>query len=76
MTKLRQAGDYHMPIVDRGTRPGTVLRIILLALVLTASAVAFVIFKNQLGNQIVLGILGVLAMVGIFFLVSSVIGFS
>lgn len=75
MTKLRQAGDYHMPIVDRGTRPGTVLRIILLAIVLTASAVAFVLFKDQLENQIVLGILGVLAMVGIFFLVSSVIGF-
>ncbi len=75
MTKLRQAGDYHMPIVDRGTRPGTVLRIILLAIVLTASAVSFVIFKSQLENEIVLGILGVLAMVGIFFLVSSVIGF-
>ncbi|CAN7495484.1 response regulator [Pararhizobium sp. LjRoot255] len=75
MTKLRQAGDYHMPIVDRGSRPGTVLRIILLAIVLTGSAVAFVIFKNQLENEIVLGILGVLAMVGIFFLVSSVIGF-
>ena len=47
MTKLRQAGDYHMPIVDRGTRPGTVLRIILLALVLTASAVAFVISRTS-----------------------------
>ncbi|WP_275782859.1 cell cycle histidine kinase CckA [Pararhizobium gei] len=75
MTKLRQAGDYHMPIVDRGARPGTVLRIILLAIVLTASAAAFVVFKSQLENEIVLGILGVLAMVGIFFLVSSVIGF-
>ena len=75
MTKLRQAGDYQMPVVDRGVRPGTVLRIILLAIVLSASAAAFVVFKNQLENEIVLGILGVLAMVGIFFLVSSVIGF-
>lgn len=75
MTKLRQSGDYQMPVVDRGVRPGTVLRIILLAIVLTASAAAFVVFKNQLENEIVLGILGVLAMVGIFFLVSSVIGF-
>ncbi|OJF93496.1 hybrid sensor histidine kinase/response regulator [Pararhizobium antarcticum] len=75
MTKLRQAGDYHMPIVDRGTRPGTVLRIILLAIVLTVSAAAFVVFKSQLENEIVLGILGILAMVGIFFLVSSIIGF-
>lgn len=75
MTKLRQAGDYQMPVVDRGVRPGTILRIILLAIVLTASAAAFVVFKDQLENEIVLGILGVLAMVGIFFLVSSVIGF-
>jgi two-component system cell cycle sensor histidine kinase/response regulator CckA len=75
MTKLRQADEYRMPIVDRGTRPGTVLRIILLAIVLIASAAAFVIFKNQLGNEVVLGILGILAMVGIFFLVSAVIGF-
>jgi two-component system cell cycle sensor histidine kinase/response regulator CckA len=75
MTKLRQADEYRMPIVDRGTRPGTVLRIVLLAIVLVASAAAFVIFKNQLGNEVVLGILGILAMVGIFFLVSAVIGF-
>ncbi|MDQ0320508.1 two-component system cell cycle sensor histidine kinase/response regulator CckA [Pararhizobium capsulatum DSM 1112] len=75
MTKLRQAGEHHMPIVDRGARPGTVVRIILLAIVLTVSAAAFVVFKNQLENEIVLGILGVLAMVGIFFLVSSIIGF-
>ncbi|KQV34263.1 MULTISPECIES: PAS domain-containing sensor histidine kinase [unclassified Rhizobium] len=75
MAKHRQAGDQNMPIVDRGAQPGTVLRIILLAIVLTVSAAAFVVFKNQLENEIVLGILGVLAMVGIFFLVSSIIGF-
>ncbi|MDO9418905.1 cell cycle histidine kinase CckA [Pararhizobium sp.] len=75
MTKLQQAGEYHMPIVDRGARRGTVLRIILLAVVLTVSALSFIVFKNQLDNEIVLGILGVLAMVGIFFLVSSIIGF-
>ncbi len=47
----------------------------MLAFVLTASAVGFIAFKNQLENEIGLGILGVLAMVGIFFLVSAVIGF-
>ncbi len=75
MTKLRQASGYLMPIVDRGTRPGTVLRIIILAIVLTGSAIGFIAFKSQLENEIGLGVLGVLAMVGIFFLVSSVIGF-
>ncbi|MDX3925417.1 MAG: response regulator [Shinella sp.] len=76
MTKNRQAGsEYHMPIVDRGVRPGVILRIILLAIVLTASAGAFIVFKDQLENEIVLGVLGVLAMCGIFFFVSAMIGF-
>jgi two-component system cell cycle sensor histidine kinase/response regulator CckA len=75
MTKQRQSDEYSVPLVDRGVRSGTVLRIILLALVLIAAAAAFVIFKNSLDNEMVLGALGILAMVGIFFLVSSVIGF-
>ncbi|TCL73525.1 response regulator [Rhizobium sp. BK251] len=75
MTKLRQSDDYNVPLVDRGVRSGTALRIILLAIVLIAVAVAFVVFKNSLDNEMVLGVLGILAMVGIFFLVSSVIGF-
>lgn len=74
MTK-RQADDYNMPLVDRGVRSGTVLRIMLLAVVLVAVAAAFIMFKNSLDNEIVLGALGILAMVGIFFLVSSIIGF-
>ncbi|MBB3591087.1 two-component system cell cycle sensor histidine kinase/response regulator CckA [Rhizobium sp. BK529] len=75
MTKSRQVDDYNAPLVDRGGRSGTALRIILLAIVLIAAAAAFVLFKDSLGNELVLGGLGVLAMVGIFFLVSSVIGF-
>jgi two-component system cell cycle sensor histidine kinase/response regulator CckA len=75
MPKQRQSDEYSVPLVDRGVRSGTVLRIILLALVLIAAAAAFVVFKNSLDNEMVLGALGILAMVGIFFLVSSVIGF-
>ncbi|MBB3410249.1 two-component system cell cycle sensor histidine kinase/response regulator CckA [Rhizobium sp. BK316] len=75
MTKSRQVDDYSAPLVDRGGRSGTAIRIILLAIVLIAAAAAFVFFKDSLGNELVLGCLGVLAMVGIFFLVSSVIGF-
>ncbi len=75
MTKSRQVDDYNAPLVDRGGRSGTAIRIILLAIVLIAAAAAFVFFKDLLGNELVLGCLGVLAMVGIFFLVSSVIGF-
>ncbi|MBW9055703.1 cell cycle histidine kinase CckA [Rhizobium mesosinicum] len=75
MTKSRQVDDYNAPLVDHGGRSGTAIRIILLAIVLIAAAAGFVFFKDSLGNELVLGCLGVLAMVGIFFLVSSVIGF-
>ncbi|MBB3319211.1 two-component system cell cycle sensor histidine kinase/response regulator CckA [Rhizobium sp. BK181] len=75
MTKPRQAEDFNEPLLDRGGRTGTALRIILLALVLIGAAAGFVVFKRSLDNEMVLGVLGVLAMVGIFFLVSSVIGF-
>src|SRR5690606_39203649 len=75
MTKLQQSGNYEAPLIDRGARSGTVIRILLLALVLIGVAVAFVFFQHALDNEVVLGILGILAMVGIFFLVSSVIGF-
>src|SRR5690606_26913701 len=74
MTKLQQSGNYEAPLIDRGARSGTVIRILLLALILIGVAVSFVLFQDALDNEVVLGILGILAMVGIFFLVSSVIG--
>jgi two-component system cell cycle sensor histidine kinase/response regulator CckA len=75
MTDLKQAPGYQVPAVENAHRPGLVLRVVLLALVLIVSAAAFVWFQNDLDNEIVLGILGVLAMAGIFFVVSAVIGF-
>ncbi len=75
MAEFKQAGDYRNPVAEKAVRPGAVLRVALLALVLTATAGGFVLLRNQLENQIVLGVLGVLAMVGIFFLVSAFIGF-
>jgi PAS domain-containing protein len=75
MTKLNEAADPNRPVVENAQRPGTVTRLVLLALVLIATAAAFVWFRDQLENEIVLGILGVLAMAGIFFLVSAFIGF-
>ncbi|CCF19622.1 Sensor protein [Pseudorhizobium banfieldiae] len=75
MTKLQHGGNYEPPLVERGGRGGTIIRILLLAFVLIGVSAAFVFFQQALDNEIVLGVLGVLAMVGIFFLVSSVIGF-
>ena len=71
MTKVPPQGDKNAPLVDRDVRSGTAARIILLAIVLIGMSVAFVVFKRQLGNEIVLGLLGVLAMVGVLFVVSS-----
>lgn len=75
MTRLQQGGTPEAPLVDRGARGGTVVRILLLAVVLIGVALAFVFFQRALNNELVLGLLGILAMVGIFFLVSSAIGF-
>ena len=75
MTKLQHGGNYEPPLVERGGRGGMIIRILLLAFVLIGASAAFVFFQQALDNEIVLGVLGVLAMVGIFFLVSSVIGF-
>ncbi|WP_105425925.1 MULTISPECIES: cell cycle histidine kinase CckA [Neorhizobium] len=74
MTKLQQSGNYEAPLVEKGTRGGTIIRIVLLALVLCGVAAGFVLFQHALDNELVLGLLGILAMVGIFFLVSSIIG--
>ena len=75
MTDLKQAAGYQVPAVENAHRPGLVIRVILLALVLIAAAGALVWFQKDLENEVVLGILGVLAMAGIFFIVSVVIGF-
>jgi two-component system cell cycle sensor histidine kinase/response regulator CckA len=74
MTSSPKAGNDEAPLVNREVRGGTVLRIILLAVVLLGVAVSFVVFQQALDNEVVLGLLGILAMVGIFFIVSSLIG--
>lgn len=74
MAKLQQGGNYETPLVESSARGGTIIRIVVLAAALGVVAAAFVFFQNALGNEIVLGLLGILAMVGIFFLLSSVIG--
>ncbi|MBC7338137.1 MAG: hypothetical protein H5U01_17945, partial [Clostridia bacterium] len=71
MTREPKGADDEGPLVDRATRSGTALRVILLAFVLLAAAVGFVVFRGQLDNEIVLGLLGILAMMGIFFIVAA-----
>lgn len=69
-------GEVEMaPIVNQGARPGVITRLIIFILVLTGSALIFVLFQDRLGDEFLLGILGVLAMIGVGYLFASAIGF-
>jgi two-component system, cell cycle sensor histidine kinase and response regulator CckA len=75
MAKTTRAPAYPAPLVDRGTRPRTMVRFAILALVLIGAAAAFVAFRDAMSASAVLGLLGLLSLVGIFFIVSAFIGF-
>ncbi|TKT76878.1 response regulator [Aquamicrobium sp. LC103] len=63
------------PIVDQNTRPGAITRLVIFIIVLTVSAIFFAIFRERLGDPFLLGLLGVLAMIGIGYLFATAIGF-
>ncbi|WP_419912804.1 cell cycle histidine kinase CckA [Hoeflea sp.] len=75
MARENQSGDYPTPIIDRHSKPGTVVRLTVLAVVLIGAAIAFIYLEGRVNTNLGLGLLGMLAMVGIFYLVSTVIGF-
>ncbi|MCZ4288706.1 cell cycle histidine kinase CckA [Hoeflea alexandrii] len=75
MTETKPAAGNPAALVDRSAKPRSVSRLIFLALVMIGASIVFFLFKDRLNNELMLGILGVLAVVGIFFLVSTVIGF-
>ena len=69
-------GDFQtVPIIDEGARLGPVTRLIIFIIVLIAAAVFFALFRDRLGDQFLLGLLGVLAMIGTGFLFAAAIGF-
>ena len=63
-----------LPVVDRDTRSGDVIRLLILGVVLVAVAALFFVFGERLGEPFRLGLLGIFAMVGVFYLFASVIG--
>ena len=73
--KNPSVGGYPTPVIDRHSKPGTVVRLIVLAVVLVVAAIAFVFLEGRVNTNFGLGLLGILAMVGIFYLVSTFIGF-
>jgi two-component system cell cycle sensor histidine kinase/response regulator CckA len=66
---------YPVPIVDQNTRPGAITRLIVFIIVLTGSAFVFALFKDRLGDPFLLGMLGILAMIGVGYLFATAIGF-
>lgn len=75
MAKETRGDFYPVPIVDQNTRPGAVARLIIFIVVLTGAAVVFGLFRERLGDPFLLGMLGVLAMIGVGFLFATAIGF-
>ncbi|MCA0030730.1 response regulator [Mesorhizobium opportunistum] len=75
MAKEARADFYPVPIVDQNTRPGAVTRLIIFIVVLTGAAIVFGLFRERLGDPFLLGMLGVLAMIGVGFLFATAIGF-
>ena len=63
------------PIVDQNTRPGAITRLIVFIVVLTGAAIVFAVFRERLGDPFLLGMLGVLAMIGVGYLFATAIGF-
>jgi two-component system cell cycle sensor histidine kinase/response regulator CckA len=75
MAKEARGDFYPVPIVDQSTRPGAVTRLIIFILVLIVAAIFFALFRERLGDPFLLGLLGVLAMIGVGFLFATAIGF-
>jgi two-component system cell cycle sensor histidine kinase/response regulator CckA len=75
MVKEARGDFYPVPIMDQTTRPGAITRLIIFILVLIAAAIFFVLFRERLGDPFLLGLLGVLAMIGVGFLFATAIGF-
>ena len=75
MARETRGDFYPIPIVDQNTRPGAVVRLIVFIVVLTGAAIIFGIFRERLGDPFLLGMLGVLAMIGVGYLFATAIGF-
>ncbi|WP_421912900.1 cell cycle histidine kinase CckA [Mesorhizobium sp.] len=75
MAKEARGDFYPVPIVDQNTRPGAVIRLVVFIVVLTGAAIVFGLFRDRLGDPFLLGMLGVLAMIGVGFLFATAIGF-
>jgi two-component system cell cycle sensor histidine kinase/response regulator CckA len=75
MPRETRTDFYPAPIVDRDLRPGVITRLVVFFVVLTGASVVFATFRERLGDPFLLGMLGVLAMIGVGYLFATAIGF-
>jgi two-component system cell cycle sensor histidine kinase/response regulator CckA len=75
MAREKSGDFYPVPIVDQNTRPGAIARLVIFIAVLTVASIIFGIFRERFGDPFLLGMLGVLAMIGVGFLFAAAIGF-
>ena len=71
MARETRGDFYPVPIVDQNTRPGAITRLIVFVVVLTGAAIVFGLFRERLGDPFLLGMLGVLAMIGVGYLFAT-----
>ena len=75
MAKGKRSDFNPAPVVDNVMRPGAITRLIIFIIVLIGGAFVFGVFRDRFGNPFLLGLLGVLAMIGIGYLFATAIGF-
>ncbi|MBN9065285.1 MAG: response regulator, partial [Rhizobiales bacterium] len=63
------------PVVDQSMGPGAITRLVIFIGVLTGAAILFVLFRSRFGDPFLLGMLGIMAMIGIGYLFATAIGF-
>ncbi|MDP3525179.1 MAG: hypothetical protein Q8S27_11415, partial [Hoeflea sp.] len=64
MNETTPAAATPAALVDRSAKPRSVSRLVFLATVMIGASIVFFLFKDKLNNEVMLGILGVLAVVG------------
>ena len=75
MAKETPSDFYPTPIVDQDQRPGVIVRLLIFVVVLVGASIVFALFRERLGDPFLLGMLGVLAMVGVGYLFATAVGF-
>ncbi len=75
MAKDNRSDFNPVPVVDNVIRPGAITRLIVFIIVLIGGAFVFGFFRDRFGNPFLLGLLGVLAMIGVGYLFATAIGF-